>query len=230
MSRYIRGVHLMQGLLPAERVAEWAACVPARERAADPFNPVAVEIPVDSPLREIARYTSMVGAMREVLGADWPWVYNERVVMKDRHAREAVFLHQDCVYHQGFLNKWSAFVALSEVTPENGGLVVYPFTCNFGSLGDAGEIDRRLLEGREAYCPTMAPGDVLFMHSATWHESGPYTGGPDRILVDIIFQPSGDPRGIDRPLVRSRVSRIRELEAQLAAVRADLKALRSEVE
>ncbi len=219
------GMLVERDVFTRAEVEHWRAAVPARERAENAFNPVAVALP--EALRAIARHHRLARSMREILGTA-PGIYNERLVVKDRFSRAPVFLHQDSVYHVGMMRKWSAFVALSEVTRENGGLIVYPGTEKFGSLGDAGEIDRSLAEEFQPECPEMQPGDVLFMKSEMWHESGPHISGPDRILVDIIFQPATDPFCIGRwpreqlrtaPLVRSRVSRIQELEAEVARLK-----------
>ena len=72
-------------------------------------------------------------------------------------------------------------------------------------------------------CPALSAGDVVLMHSACWHESGANTCGVDRIMADIIYCHRDDP-GLriprDRDLFkRSRVSRIKELQAQLDATK-----------
>lgn len=219
------GVHL------AHQVFDWQEAQRLRAAIAphmligarDPFNPVAVPMPAT--LQLVCAAPKMLELMHELVG--FVGVYEQRLVVKDAHFRGPVFLHQDCCYHKGGF-KYSAFVALSPVTAENGGLTVYPGTFRFGYLGDAGEIDRALLAqvGAEPYTPTMQPGDVLVMHSATWHESGPHCDGPDRVLLDIIYGSADDPfcNGMapsllrTAPHVRSRVARIRELQAQLVAV------------
>jgi hypothetical protein len=74
------------------------------------------------------------------------------------------------------------------------------------------------------------------MHSSLWHESGAHRSGVDRLLADIIVQPANDPSGIEllrgewrtqrmtekmrtAPLARSRVSRLSELEAEIARLK-----------
>src|SRR5581483_11638430 len=124
-------------------------------------------------------------------------LYNQRFVVKDEHSRTPVFAHQDYCYHVGWPNKASAFVALSPMTPENGGMVFYPGTHHFGYLGDAGEINIDILEpGWPELAPSLDPGDVAIMNSCTWHRSGPHVSGPDRVLADIIYQPADDPSGV----------------------------------
>jgi hypothetical protein len=132
------------------------------------------------------------------------------------------------------MNKLSAFIPLSSVTPENGALTFFPGTHRLGYLGDAGEINPDILDSDwPTICPSLEPGDVVFMNSLTWHQSGPHTGGEDRIMADIIYQPADDPscseivRGewmtdmrLDRIprnefFRRSRTSRLVELEKRV---------------
>lgn len=128
---------------------------------------------------------------------------------------------------------------LSVVSAENGGMAFYPGTHQFGYLGDAGEINPRIVDADwPVVSPTLAPGDVVLMHSLTWHESGTHNNGPDRIMADIIYQPADDPSGIallrgkwrtevffDRKaakiFMRSRSSRLIELQRELDLLAAN---------
>ena len=111
-------------------------------------------------------------------------------------------------------------------------MAFYPGTHLFGYLGDAGELNRAVLDHRwPRISPELAPGDVVLMHECTWHESEPYTAGPDRVLVQITYQPASDPSGIEllrgewrtpirltdsireQLFLRSRATRLRELQA-----------------
>jgi hypothetical protein len=76
------------------------------------------------------------------------------------------------------------------------------------------------------------------MNSSVWHGSHPSNNGEDRILVDIIYQPSDDPSGvallrgkwqtdifIDKKMKsslfkRSRASRLIELQKKVDAMEA----------
>ena len=108
-------------------------------------------------------------------------------------------------------------------------------THNFGLLGDAGELNIEILgENWPTITPSLAAGDVVIMHSALWHRSGPNLEKRLRILADIHYQPASDPTGIElisgkwmtdyriprevvpRLFKRSRVSRLIELEKELA--------------
>ena len=148
-----------------------------------------------------------------------PNLYSFRFVVKDaQNADKPVFLHQDSAYHCGGMNKASLFVALTEVNEERGGLAFFPGTHKFGHLGDAGEIKfDKVPADCKPVIPEMMPGDAVLMSSHVWHCSGPNTTGRPRIIADIIYQPHKDTSyaGMyDDWFVRSRVSRIRELEAE----------------
>lgn len=194
------------------------------------FNPVAVDGPFPAALNGMRDYPPILDLVEQIHGPDIA-LYNFRFVVKDALARDEVFAHQDTPYHVGWPNKLSAFVALSESNVCNGGMWFYRGTHQYGYMGDAGELDVDVLPDVSHYCPDLEPGDVVLMHSATWHRSTKHDGkSPDRVLADIIYQPASDPSG--RELVRgewrcepaywmhtdvlfkrSRVSRIKELEA-----------------
>lgn len=199
------------------------------------FNKVAINGPFPEQLTALYRHKAVLDVMMQAFGQDIA-LYNFRFVVKDRHARDSVFLHQDTPYHVGWPQKASLFIAFTEVTRDNGGLVFYPQTHRYGYLGDAGSL-LRPTESAAATHYAMRPGDAILMHSATWHESLPHVSGPDRVIADIIFQPASDPSGVellrgqwrtkvfldrDKPIfVRSRVSRIKELEAEVARLKAE---------
>lgn len=211
------GVVLLPKLFHATFASAWLVIETERiaSRVVNKFNPVEVDGEISAALRCAERFPDLLEAVGDALECI-PAVYNFRLVVKDKHAENAVFLHQDCGYHIGSMPKLSAFVALSEVTPKNGGMVFWLGTHKFGYLGDVGEIDRKHLKGRDAIWPVLAPGDVVLMHSALWHESGPKVSGPDRVMADIIYQRGDDPARLlprDGLFVRSRSSRLRELQA-----------------
>lgn len=182
------------------------------------WNPVEVCGPFPSVLEEIKNNRELVGNVEEALNAA-ATVYNFRFVVKDEASSNAVFLHQDCGYHIGSAPKLSAFVALSSVIPENGGLQFWTGTHKYGYLGDVGEINPAIIKRPKVICPVLAPGDVVLMDSCLWHQSGPKVCGPDRILADVIFQMAGDPsREIKKDasiFVRSRTSRLKEMQEKL---------------
>ena len=145
----------------------------------------------------IWRDPEMIAIVSKVFGPN-VGLFCRRFVIKDRNYKGKVFLHQDTAYHMGTVEKASLFLALSEAGPENGGMVFYPGTFRFGYLGDAGELKPNLLpEDWPKICPRLEPGDLVLMHSMTWHESLEFEEGPDRILADFIYQDSRDPSTIE---------------------------------
>lgn len=230
------GVVVVPRAVPDDALTQWQlgwAAFSTIERILK-YNPVAVDGPFGPMLNDMPRHPALLDIVEQVFGPDIS-LYNYRFVVKDKHAREAVFLHQDTGYHVGWPNKASMFVALSPMDASNGGMVIYTGTHRYGYLGDAGEISEANLSGAQnVICPTLAPGDVILMHSAAWHSSFPHTSGLDRVLADIIYQPANDPSGIEllrgqwrcepsswlrnaNLFVRSRSSRLKELQAQVDA-------------
>ena len=226
------GVVVLRGLIDAGTLADWRFDwdVFSRKPRTPGFNPVEVNGPFPATLSDLYRYPPLLDAVCEVFGPDIA-LYNYRFVVKDEHSRNAVFLHQDTCYHVGWPTKLSAFVALSEVNDGNGPLRFYKGSYQFGYMGDAGELGRAPMPN-PWFQPRLAAGDVVLMHSATWHESGELNCGPTRVLADCIFQPANDPSGIEllrgewrctpQPwlrssnlFVRSRTSRLTEMQKKL---------------
>ncbi len=198
------GIFVIRRAIPGEIVSLWQSAWGefyksefSDGRAVNPFNPVAVDKNPPPVLENIHRNPALLDIIEQAFGPDLA-LYNQRFVIKDCHSRGSVFLHNDFCYHFGWPTKASAFVALSPMTAENGGMVFYPGTHQYGYLGDAGQLNPDFLDPAwPSICPSLEPGDVALMNSSTWHRSEPHTGGPDRILVDIIYQPANDPSGIE---------------------------------
>jgi len=107
---------------------------------------------------------------KKIIGDDVA-LYHHRIIMKDRKSNNKVFLHQDYTFHLG--------------------------SHQYGFLGDAGEINPTKLNRWNKITPELKLGDVIVMNSLTWHESGENNSENDRVLFDIIIQPSYDPSGVD---------------------------------
>jgi hypothetical protein len=122
-------------------------------------------------------------------------LYHNRILIKDKKTNHDVFLHQDYCYHLGFPNKSNLFIPLFDYTEEHGILSLYLGTHQYGYLGDAGEIDKTKFFPWKKITPKINSGDVIIMNSCLWHESGPNNGDIDRVMFDIIIQPSDDPSG-----------------------------------
>jgi len=199
-------------------------------RTTSAFKPQEIAENIPGYLIDIARHPPLVDVIEQLIGPNIA-LYNFRFVVKDKQFRDGVFLHQDSCYHVGLLNKISAFVALTHVE-ENGAMTFYKGSHKLGFLGDAGEINKAAYASQfEGVTPHMRVGDVLFMHSSTWHESAYNRTSKDRILADIIYQGTDDPSGRelirgewqcdplpwlrgDNLFVRSRRTRLIELEQQ----------------
>jgi len=240
------GVFVIRQAVPEQTMRVWQAewenfyrSTLEKGRAVNKFNPVAVDETPPPILAAIHKEPALLDIIEQAFGPDIA-LYNQRFVIKYHNSRDKVFLHQDFPYHLGWPTKASAFVAISEVTPQNGGLNFYVGTHQFGYLGDVGEINPSVIDADwPSICPSLKPGDVALMNSSTWHMSGPHTGGPDRVIADIIYQPASDPSGVallrgqwqtelfsskiprNDIFVRCRSSRLREMQQKLDAFEAE---------
>lgn len=226
------GVVVLPNIVSHDQVAEWLGAylqfIEYGRKVG--WNKVEVKGPFPEPLASMPKHPNLLDAVQAVFGPDIA-LYNHRFVVKDHHATGDVFMHQDSGYHVGFMRKASMFVALTRMDNLNGGLHFVMGSHKYGYLGDTGEIAGKHLTSTF----TLNPGDAILMHSATWHRSSANYSKLDRILADIIYQPANDPSGTellcgewkcvpqawlrkDGILARSRVSRIRELEEQVAAL------------
>lgn len=127
-----------------------------------------------------------------------------RVVKKDSTNFAPVFLHQDTGYQIGGFERYSSFIALTHCNQENGGLILYPGTHNFGYLGDVGEIREILPFDYPRIESVLAPGDILFMHSSIWHKSPENLSRKDRVYLEVHLQ------SIDEPSTRIELCGVRK--------------------
>ncbi|WP_111414179.1 phytanoyl-CoA dioxygenase family protein [Billgrantia lactosivorans] len=233
------GFFVIRGAIPMERILQWQHEWSrfyedrlSKSRSVDPFNPVHVHEVLPAALAEIHQCPELLDIMQE-LYPDLA-LFMQRFVIKDRNSRTPVFVHNDFCYDYGWPEKTTVFIPLSVSNKENGGISFYPGTHHFGYLGDAGEVNTEII-GPEwpLVCPSLEPGDIALCHTCTWHCSPPHGGGPDRILVQATFQPASDPSSTallrgewrtryhlsdlprDKFFVRSRSTRLRELQAQV---------------
>ncbi len=131
-----------------------------------------------------------------------------RLVRKDSFNTKPVFLHQDTPYQIGAFEGYSFFVALTDCNYSNGALVIYPGTHHYGYLGDAGEIARVLPSDYPSIETNSQPGDIVIMHSATWHESPTNVALTDRVYLEIHIQSA------DAPTTRKVITGLRQTEWQ----------------
>ena len=73
-------------------------------------------------------------------------------------------------------------------------MYLYPGTHRFGYLGDAGSINAEVPPSVwPVITPELEPGDFMLMRFLTWHGSGPFVSGDERVMTDFIYQPASDP-------------------------------------
>jgi hypothetical protein len=238
------GFFVLRSVIPESQIREWQhewdrfyTESLANRRDVDPFNPVAVHEQIPEVLSQIHKCPQLLDVMQLV----YPdlALFMQRFVIKDERSRDPVFVHQDFCYDFGWPDKTTVFIPLSACNQDNGGISCYPGTHHFGYLGDAGETNTKILgDDWPLVCPSLEPGDLCLMHTCTWHCSPPHVHGPDRILVQATFQPASDPSGVallrgqwktkfrlngnvprESFFVRSRASRLRELQTQLSQLK-----------
>lgn len=155
-------------------------------------NPVEIkQLPEE--LYELSKDPSLMRLLEPVFGENIG-LYQKRFVVKDSNSKQPVILHQDSGYHVGTFEKASMFLALKKVNKDNGGMYLYPGTHRFGYLGDAGSINPEIVpENWPVITPELDPGDFMLMRSLTWHGSGSFETGDERVMTDFIYQPASDP-------------------------------------
>lgn len=110
----------------------------------------------------------------------------KRILCKSESSPAPVFLHQDTCYQYGDTEQYSIFLALTECSGWNGGLKFYPGTHKLGYLGDAGVLNPNVLpEGLPVCSPELESGDLVIMHSATWHFSDAFQNGVERTYLEL---------------------------------------------
>lgn len=224
------GVVLCRGLVGEPHISQCLA-----EYASDRvpknvhWNPVHIPVPADGNVADLATHSSIGRVVDQLIGEHL--VYCVRLVVKNAARKAPVFLHQDVGYHVGGIGKLSAFVALTTCHRANGGMRFYLRSHRYGYLGDVGELNEEVLGDKRSWIEfDLSPGDVVFMHSATWHESPENQDGSERVMADIIFMPADDPARLISDEMkaamfkRSRSSRLKELQAVVDSWKAASKA------
>ncbi len=159
-----------------------------------------------------------------------------RVINKDSENYASVFLHQDTSYQIGNFERYSFFIALTDCNESNGGIILYPGTHKFGYLGDAGEIKDFLPDNFPKVESSLFPGDILIMHSSTWHKSNENLSRTNRTYLEVHLQNINEPSTIyniagvrksewllnmthDEIFANSRTQRIRSLQSELEKIK-----------
>ncbi len=155
-------------------------------------NPVEIK-QIPDELYELSKEPKLLNLLEPVFGEDIG-LYQKRFVVKDVKSVNPVILHQDSGYHVGTFEQASVFMALKKVNKANGGMYLYPGTHRFGYLGDAGSINPEIVPSEwPVITPELEPGDFMLMKSLTWHGSGPFIEGDERVMTDFIYQSAKDP-------------------------------------
>ena len=158
-----------------------------------PSHLTEVNFKIDNPLSNLLYEIEFKNLIKNFFDGN-VGVYNIRIVKKDREDVMPVFLHQDIGYQYGSFNRYSLFVPLTNCHKDNGGLTFIPGTHKFGFLGDAGEINEKIIPpSLVQLTPEIMPGDVVVMDSCLWHKSGPNLTGGERVYYDIHINSSQDP-------------------------------------
>jgi len=151
----------------------------------------------------VAAQVSDSVALREaataVLGPDLSHLV-DRVLIKDKSFGGEIEAHQDWPYFGGDTRKLNVFVPLSRCRPENGMIIFYRGSHILGPV-ERGAIDVDRYPQFEPLCPDIDVGDVLFADFLTWHSSGIALQNDDRILLQVVLQPTSD-RSSDQPFAR----------------------------
>lgn len=239
------GFFIIRKAIPSARIQQWQCAWEdfysqnlADNRKVDKFNPVHVHEKLPPVLAEIHKCPELLDVMQK-LYPDLA-LFMQRFVIKDHDSRTPVFVHNDFCYDYGWPEKTTAFIPLSVSDRDNGGISFYPGTHHFGYLGDVGELNTDIISPDwPLVCPSLEPGDIALCHTFTWHCSPPHVSGPDRILAQATFQPASDPSSTallrgewqtryrlsalprEKFFVRSRSSRLRELQAQVDRLEGD---------
>ena len=201
------GVMVIRNAVPVDLVSEWRRIwtdfrsehygSTETRVIENKFNPVEVKAELPADLKAIAKHPAIVKLMKPIFGENIG-LYHQRFVVKDSSSKGAVMLHNDTCYHVGCANKASLFLALTPVNANNGAMSFYLGTSAFGNLGDAGQLNRAVLpEDWPIVTPELAPGDLALMNSQTWHESGAFISGNERVMTDFIYQDANDPSTVE---------------------------------
>ena len=218
---------------------EYYAGLSAKELQKENFHVTSVNISENSALRNIMKEKDFLNVASKFfegrVGSDFI-----RIIRKDSNNKDYLFLHQDTGYQIGGMNKYSFFIPLTPCNYNNGGIVLFPGTHNFGYLGDVGEINRFLPDNYPALKSDVEPGDILIMHSATWHESPENISLEDRVYLEVHIQDIDDPTTLinlcgerkspwkmcvprEELFVNSRTQRLKKLYQEIDELKASQK-------
>lgn len=143
-----------------------------------------------TPVKNLSYLPTLVRFAEHILGEDIA-LYHSRVLIKDRHFKDAVQTHQDSPYSHGLYNKLHVYLPLTANRKTNGCLQFWAYSHKYGLVGQ-GDIDATKFVGLEVVSEEVFPGDIVLMDYATWHFSESSTTDEERYLQQIVYQPSND--------------------------------------
>lgn len=142
------------------------------------------------PVGDVYRHPTIVAIAKRLLGPDVA-LYLNRLNVKDTAFTDLIHLHQDMPYFNGGSDKINMFVALQDINLNNGAMVYIPRSHELGIL-DRDTIDISKHSDLDVIVPSLQPGDLIIADIRLWHSSVPNTAGTDRVLLQMIVQPSTD--------------------------------------
>jgi phytanoyl-CoA hydroxylase len=153
-------------------------------------------IDVDPVLREIAFNRTVVGVNQELLGAERLKLFSLAALFKVRGEDSVKRMHQD--FH-GFRtwfdepvakNLWNSWVALDDMTPENGCLMFIPRSHERGIVPDEVTRSAGYYSESELVTEPMPAGSVAFFNALTMHHSERNVSDRPRRAVSVNLVPA----------------------------------------
>lgn len=150
---------------------------------------------------ELVRHPAILDGVAALIGPDI-MVFHTTVWFKEPHTENFVPWHQDSTYFGlAPFEHVTAWVALTESTPEKGCVQVLPGSHGSGQRPHYDQHDAKAMLSRgqtlaDEIDPTgavdllMAPGDVSFHHTLLFHRSGPNRGAEPRIGIGFSYIPT----------------------------------------
>ena len=147
----------------------------------------------------LPHHANLIGLFERMLGE--PVMPHPRIIGRTIFPQREVFTtpaHQDFVGFQGTPETYTAWMPLSDVPREVGGLQIAAGSHRRGvydfrpAMGAGGMEVTDPLEGSWVYSP-FKRGDLLIFHSMTPHKGVPCTGDRLRMSIDIRYQRINDP-------------------------------------
>ena len=181
---------------PADQIADLSAFAVEPEPEYQRVYNQLYRVPDFHAMQHRSELLDLVGALLDAPVIPQPRVIT-RVLFPERTAHTTP-AHQDFVPVQGAADTITAWIPLSDLSAEMGGLEIAAGSHRHGvfdfvpALGAGGTEITDPLHGAWVG-GTFQQGDVLLFHSMTVHRGAPATGSRLRLSVDLRFQRLADP-------------------------------------